>query len=294
MPHATEPVPKNLSQSQDIHDVVEEKYVAKTGFLCQFNGYRTLRPGGSPRQPGYQPNIPAAPHQCRFHCQDASKALSLLVRTPLLQVKLTHFTWNAYYNAAPQEQAGHFLWIPTSGQSNTLPHFPQVLTLEFLEDAVSLFTSLNHTIVVFNALHAGASVNHIHLQAIHHPQRLPIEAAPILNYQTYGLLENYPAQAFVFSPTQVHQIFCWVDRLQQTQIPFNLAMLGTRIILIPRNPQHEIVAEFAGHGTAALGMCGRLTITNQKVYKAINEAVIHSAFQKMVLPAKTIIQTSSK
>ena len=111
---------QNLSQSRDIHGATAKKRVGNTGYLCQFNSYRALRPGASGRPIGRQPDIPEDLLRCRFHCQDITHPLSLLRREPLLQVKFRHFTWNAYYNVAPLEKEGHFLWIPTESPSEQM------------------------------------------------------------------------------------------------------------------------------------------------------------------------------
>ena len=280
----------NLTQSREIQDAVEEKRidVDDVNFVCQFNGYRALRPGGYQRPLGRQPDIPASSDQCRFFCQDRTNSLSLLVRKPLLQVLLKHFTWNAYYNAAPLETDGHFLWVPTplNDPTGALAHFTQKLSLEFLEDAFSLFKQLSQTMLFFNSLHAGASVNHIHFQAIYHKQSLPVETLPLIDKGNYALLDGYPAQLVVFDiNVSAYQIFLWIDWLQKQNIPFNLMFAGQRIILIPRNIEHEVVSEFPGSGVAALGMCGKIITVNRLAYLNANQANIKRMFRKMVLAA---------
>ncbi len=280
---------QNLSQSREIAGAVEEKQIGKRGFICQFNGYRALRPGGAPKPLGKQPDISSAPEHCRFSCQDSRDSLSLRVREPLLQTTLPHFTWSAYYNAAPIDPDGHFLWVPDA----TLTHYPQALSLEFLIDALSLYRQLDHTLLFFNSLHAGASVNHIHFQAMRYHQPLPVEHWPLseVEHERYALLKDYPARVMVFSqdsPPQV--VFSWIDWLQQQQIPFNLMLIGdskassqaARILLIPRNIEHEIVAEFSGNGIAALGLCGKIVTVDRQAYLRADEQMIRQAFAKMV------------
>lgn len=285
---------QNLSQSRDIQGATEEKRVGNTGYLCQFNSFRALRPGPSVRPVGRQPDISANPEHCRFHCQDITHPLSLLRRKPLLQVKFNHFEWNAYYNVAPLEKEGHFLWVPTKSASaaTVLPHVPQKLSPEFLKDAVELFSQLAHTILFFNALHAGASVNHIHWQALYHRQSLPIEASPVVVYRGYHLLNNYPVQAIVFTPkTPINEMFDCIERLQHESIPFNLVMLKERILIVARRSEHEIVSEFPGDGLAALGMCGAIITVDRRAYDTVNVMMIESAFQQMVIPAQQLIDT---
>ena len=264
---------------------------------ASFNGYRALRPGGELKPIGQQPDISPDPERCRFSCQDSRDPLSLLARDPLLQLPLTHFTWRAYYNAAPIGPDGHFLWVPTDSETSaTLSHFPQILSLKFLEDAFSLFDQLQHTLLFFNSLHSGASVNHIHFQAIDYKQPLPVEAWPLNKPEAtsdYATLKDYPARVMVFDKEAIAQkVFAWIDWLQQRHIPFNLMFVGSRIILIPRRIEHEIVSEFPGNGIAALGMCGKIITVNRSAYVKASKETIESAFEKMVLTLPGSIPTN--
>lgn len=283
---------RNLTQAQEIHGAVEEKQIDGLNFICQFNGYRALRPGGQPKPIGQQPDISPDPQRCRFSCQDSRDSLSLLARDPLLQRSLTHFAWRAYYNAAPIEPNGHFLWVPTASDAlpSTLSHLPQILSFELLEDAVSLFKQLRHTLLFFNSLHAGASVNHIHFQAIDYQhndnQPLPVAIWPLTHpsHSGYAALKGYPAQAIVFDEdASAQKIFKWVNRLQRRCIPFNLMFVDSGVVLIPRKIEHEIVSEFPGDGIAALGMCGKIVTINRSAYLKASKETIERAFEKMVL-----------
>ncbi|NEQ54259.1 MAG: hypothetical protein F6K11_29715, partial [Leptolyngbya sp. SIO3F4] len=227
---------QNLTQSHEIEGGIELKQLGGTGYICQYNSYRALRPGASHRPIGRQPDISAAPEDCRFHCQNASHPISLLRREPLLKAKFKHSNWHAYYNVAPLDKDGHFLWIPADSKTDLLPHSPQRLTLEFLDDAIQIFSQLTQTILFFNALHAGASVNHIHLQALYYRYPLPIESASIVDYKGYSILDDYPVQAIVFSTeTPAKEIFTCVDRLDQENIPFNLIMVKEHILVVAKD-----------------------------------------------------------
>jgi hypothetical protein len=281
---------RNLTQGCEIISAIVEKSVGP--YFCQLNGYRALRPGGGDRPVGRQPDIPAAAGQCRFHCQGATHPLSLLRREPLLQVQLPHFTWNAYHNAAPLEKAGHFLWVPTGAPQapRDLPHWPQQLSAALLADALALFEQLTDTILFFNALHAGASVNHIHFQGVYQRQPLPIEAAAVEEYRGVPLVADYPVQAIAYPRhTAVDRIFACLDWLQIQGIPFNLALLSDRVIIVPRQADHEIVAEFPGDSLAALGMCGALKTIDQHAYDRVDAATINRALNKMVLPGRQVV-----
>ena len=279
----------NLTQNREIQSAVEEREIGQIGpgqdFTCQFNGYRALRPGGASKPLGRQPDISAAPEDCRFACQDSTRPLSLLAREPLFTQPLQHFIWNAYYNAAPIEPNGHFLWVPTRNP-NELTHLTQALSLPILEDALTLFKQLSSSLLFFNSLHAGASVNHIHFQSIVSQHRLPAETYPLTQKTTaitsYATPEDYPAFLMMFEPNiPASQIFPHIDQLQTNGVPFNLMITPRFTILIPRNIDFEVVSEFPGNGLAGLGMCGRIITIDRAAYQNANHTDIRNAFQKM-------------
>jgi hypothetical protein len=283
---------RNLSTGTQIQAPVDERTIGPNGFVCQFNGYRALRPGGTSQRLGRQPDISPTPADCRFYCQDPKKSLSLLKRDPLLQVRLRHARWNSYYNATPFEKEGHFLWVPVvvDGATTVIPHFPQMLTAQFVEDLVLLFRHTTRTIVFFNSLHAGASVNHVHAQAVFHKQRLAIEDAGTIEYKAFSILDGYPAQAICFrTNSEVSTIAACVDRLQARGIPFNLILVGERIFLVPRNPEHEIVAEFPGGVLATMEIAGKIITVDRSAYESADKTQIEDAFQKVTLSARKII-----
>jgi len=181
---------KNVTASTDLKPTFIERTVGEMGFVIQFNGYRALRPGGKRPPIGKQSDFSG---DCRFFCHDPSQNLSLLKRDPLIQVALPNWRWNAYYNATPFEQEGHILWIPVKVETTctSLPHFPQELTSEFLEDILALFRNSRRAIIFFNSLHAGASVNHIHWQGVYHKQELAIERAAVVSRGSVTLLDGF-------------------------------------------------------------------------------------------------------
>ncbi len=284
----------NITQSKPIVASDCEKVDLETGFICQFNGYRALRPGGARCSPGRQTDISPDIEQCRFYCQDIEKPLSLLSREKLIQVPLSNFSWNAYYNALPIEKQGHFLWIPVSHDPSApaIPHLPQVITREILEDAITLFRSLSETILFFNSLHGGASVNHIHFQAVYHKDTLPIEFAQTIHFNGYDLLSDYPAQGVIFKIND-DAVFIYkiINELQNCDIPFNLIMLGKRIVVIPRNIEHEIVEEFPGGMLAAMEMSGKLITVDAIAYEQIDAKRIYQALSKATLAPQPIINS---
>ncbi len=291
---------RNLTQNCKIESAVEERAIAhlspdtvhSVDFTCLYNGYRALRPGGARKALGRQPDISPTPEDCRFACQNRDRPLSLLARPPLFQKTFQHFTWNAYYNVSPIEPNGHFLWVPTRS-SNQLTHLPQILSLPLLEDAFALFKQLSQSFLFFNALHSGASVNHIHFQSIESVSQsvpteyrpLPVETFPLTPQADYAVPQDYPAYVMMFDPgSAASKVFKYIDRLQTQGIPFNLMITPRFIILVPRNIDFEIVSEFPGNGLAGLGMCGRIITIDRAAYLSADAASIRSAFQKMSWP----------
>lgn len=281
---------KNLTTGSPVPATVEERTIPGTAFRIQYNGYRALRPGGNPRFAGRQPNIPVEADKCRFYCQDPSQPLSILNRDPLAQVALTHNRWSAYYSAVPFEKEGHFLWMPAvvDGARTVLPHHPQHLTRPILEDMLTLFRRSESMLVFFNALHAGASVNHIHLQSVFHGGRLAIEeiqTSPSSQAPECRLLKGDGANGLVFGPEiATGPLFSAVDRLQSKGIPFNLILLGERIFLIPRKADHEVVPEFPGGVVASMELAGKIITGDQDVFNRINSDSIRTVFGKVTLP----------
>ena len=284
----------NLTQNFEIADSIEQRPIADTGgYFCILNGYRTLRPSDGYPSIGRQPDIPSAPHTCRFYCQNPVHPLSLLNREPLLNVPLPHFTWNAYYNAAPLQPEGHFLWIPTQPE-NSLPHWLQQLTPALIEDALALFAQVSDVILYFNGLHAGASVNHIHFQAVYHTQALPVESAPVKDYKDYQLLTNCLIEPAVFSAERSDQLIHYVEALQRCGLPFNLLMASNRVLVIAKDSAHEIVAELHPNGMAALEVCGAITVSDRATFTSLNASRLKQALQKMVVPASQVIDQLEK
>lgn len=284
---------KNLTTGSPIPATVQERTIPGTTFRIQYNGYRALRPGGNPRSVGRQPDIPGEADQCRFYCQDPAHPLSILRHDPLAQVALSHHRWNGYANAVPFEKRGHFLWIPVlvDGTRTVLPHRTQHLSRPIIEDLLALFRRSESMLFFFNALHAGASVNHIHLQSVFHGERLAIEEAQTLpsKVPSVRLLHGYGANGLVFNrDVAVEILFTAVDRLQSNRIPFNLILVGDRIFLMPRNADQEVVSEFAG-GVASMELAGKIVTNDRDVFERIDRQTIAAVMGKVTLPVGQVL-----
>lgn len=280
---------RNVTRGTDLTATLAEREVGDTGFQIQFNGWRALRPGGKRPSIGKQPDVP---DNCRFFCHDPNQNLSILRRDPLIQVALANWRWDAYYNATPFEKEGHVLWIPVSVENTRtlIPHLPQAITPDFLEDAVVLFRNSRRAIILFNSLHAGASVDHLHFQGVYHKQELAIERA-LFSDEPVSLLDDFLFEVLAFSQeSEANEIFPWIDRFQSRGIPFNLIMVGERIYLIPRNPDHEVVEEFPSGAIASMELAGKMITSDYQLYENMDDGRLRRALKKTTLSRETILQ----
>lgn len=279
---------KNLSTNQVINTAFEEKKISGTEFRCQFNGYRALRPGGSVSRAGRQQDISPHAHECGFYCQDTTQTLSLLRRTPLAQIKLKHHHWNAYYNAAPLEREGHFIWLPIriSGKGLTLPHYLQTLDRAAIEDLFLLHDRSANFVLLFNSLHAGASVNHRHVHAVYRRHPLAIEKQQATACDRFYVLKTYPAEGFMFQGIQsVARVSEYAMKLQESGIPFNLIWAEGRVFLVPRNIEHEVTEEFPFDALSAMDIGGKIVTTDKATYDSMSKERIEAALRKSAITA---------
>lgn len=284
---------KNLSTGRNIDAAIEEKEIPGTEFRCHFNGYRALRPGGRVSNVGRQPDIPPGPAECRFSCQDPKNTLSLLRRVPLAQVRLKNFLWGAYYNVAPLEAEGHFIWVPIQMSDGRLilPHYSQTLGRTIVEDLFLLRGVDSKFILLFNSPHAGASVNHLHVNAVYRRRPFPIEKQRATSCGRFHILSEYPAEVFMFRGDQsVAAVSDCAAKLQELGIPFNLMWIGARAFLAPRNIAHEVTEEFPFDAISAMDICGNLVTTDKATYDSASKERIETALRKSTIDAGKFLQ----
>jgi hypothetical protein len=105
--------------------------------------------------------------------------------------------------------------------------------------------------------------------------------------------DNYIAPGLVFNLEQsAEDIFRWVDKLHQLEIPYNLVMIrdglktdtmGHRIVLFPRDIDHEIISELPNDRPGAPAFWGKLIITKRKIFCELDFPMLTQAFKKMGL-----------
>jgi hypothetical protein len=288
----------NLTTGSAIPARVVERPVGEFGLRCQYNSFRALRPGKATARSYQAANIPEDPAaHCRFYCQDDAVPLSLLRRSSLARLELPNSPWNAYPNAAPLHRDGHLLWIPVAAAEDgrtRIPHRPQRLTAGDLEDLIALAARpANRDFLLFyNAMGAGATVDHLHIQALMRTAPLPIERAGVGEHKGCMILADYPAGGFVFGLEEEDSISAlgkWVARLQDGEVPFNLILAGGRAFLVPRAAGVEAVAEMPGSYVASIEMAGTFITGDPAVFDRVDETTLRAIMGRVTLCPKTLI-----
>jgi hypothetical protein len=276
---------RNLTSGADIRYNIASEQIAE-GFWKSFNPYRCLRPKPLVKRKAGVLDAPSElAAECGFKCDDPKHPWSLLSRDPVNVLLMPGGYWASYYNFSPFEAEGHFLLLPVRVRGNllVLPHFPQRLTREFLADGISLFAAGEGLLFLFNSLHAGASQNHFHFQAVAATQKYAITRHQPPS-GSYAPLENYPIRGLAISiECPLDTIYGFIRRLEAASVPFNLVMTGKAIYLMPRKAECEIVEEFPYGVLASIEMAGRLILSDMANYRDTNYEKVCSAFSKISL-----------
>ncbi len=277
---------RNLTRAADICCSIKNEQIAE-GFWKSFNPYRSLRPKPPAKRKAGVLDAPSeAVAECGFKCDDPKHQWSLLSRDPISVLLMPNGYWASYYNFSPFEEKGHFLWFPVRVRGNllVLPHFPQRITREFLADGISLFAASEGLLFFFNSLHAGASQNHFHYQAV----SIAAQEYAIARNQPpcagYAPLENYLMRGIAISiDCPFDTIYGFIRRLETAAVPFNLLMFGKTIYLMPRRAECEIVEEFPYGVLASMEMAGRFILSDMANYRDTDYARVCSALRKISL-----------
>jgi hypothetical protein len=144
---------------------------------------------------------------------------------------------------------------------------------------------------LFNSLHAGASVNHVHFHSVYRRKPFPIENAGVRKVGDYYVLDGYPASGLVFERNRpVDELWPCIARLQERNFPYNLIAGEERIHLIARDPEHEMVEEFPGGVMASMELSGKLITTDEQFYVNVGQQLINSALAKTTLQSERLLQ----
>lgn len=282
----------DLATGKDILEPTQVKLLS-SGFELHFTPIGKLKPYTPPAGLGRQADLPADPSLCRLACQDPKNPLSIARRDLVLQIALPNFEWRAFPNVAPWEPRGHIIWIPaqTKNGVTTLPHYPQILTRDFIEDFLMIVEASSNLLTFFTSLHAGASANHIHFQSVYYDHQLPVESAERKKMGRYAILEEYPANGLAF-PRDVAVEDYWrvIDKVQKAGYPFNFVALATGIYFFIRHPEHEIVEEFPGRPLGAMEFTGHINTGEIIDLSRVTDAVVAAAFAKITLDSNTLYE----
>lgn len=286
---------KSVSINKTIREKIEEKTVRNGSYVIQFNALRRLRVSRLPKYLGRQEDLPRHEKGCKFCYGNRKQHVSFRERKALSEVLLNNRIWKFYPNDFPIDKNGHFILMPDI--NDIAQRRQQMLITEDIQDMVSLMQNSENLLITYNSLHAGASINHIHFQCIHHEAQLCIEKLEtIFIKEAQGVnvsrLKNYSIQILVFkkteSPNIAEVIFSFVDLLQHKKIPFNILLEKDKVYVIPRNKNAEVVKEFPNQVLGALDMGGRLIITDRTTYTRITNKKIENAFKEITLSLSEI------
>jgi hypothetical protein len=262
------------------------------GLRVQYHPFRESRPGFKKPSVGRQADLASDSWSCRFGCQDPRRNLSLLARQYMAQFMGRNAKWNAYINASPFHPKGHFIWVQVFhyGVNAVLPHTPQRLARETLQDFVGLANSLSNALLFFNSLHAGATVNHLHFQLVFYDEPLAIVSAERVNVGRLTLLHGYPATGLVFERESVEQVWSCVDVLQESKVPFNLIAVDGTLYLFPRNADHEVVEELPGGVVASMELAGMVITGQQQIFDGVTDEILARALNKVTLSPAHLVR----
>src|SRR4029079_10688586 len=124
-------------------------------------------------RPGRRPDQNFSPEKCRFGCLDVRTPNSILVRPVLMEIRGQSSTLAVLPQLAPLEPA-HVILIPCDETDpHRYPHLDELLTAELVTAMFQMSAAAPDWIFVFNSMHAGATVRHLHLQALRLGTSLP-------------------------------------------------------------------------------------------------------------------------
>ena len=249
------------------------------GLLIKLNEFRRLRPAPPIDRPGRRPDQDFSSGKCRFGCLDVRIPNSILVRPVLMQIRGLSGKLAVLPQLAPLEPA-HVILIPCDETGpHRYPHLDQFLSAQLVTDMFHMSAAAPDWIFVFNSMHAGATVRHLHLQALRLGTSLPIEGATLQNEPTRQAISDarFPGGGLIFVQQAEAALITAIMELQAGDIPLNLLVKGGRAFLFPRHPDHEIAESFPYSGFAAMEMAGIIYTSSQEAFDAAtDEAVEHA------------------
>jgi hypothetical protein len=266
--------------------------IGPSGFIVDWNPFRAARPfpGNGMKPEGADSS---GTHGCSFECQKAVTDLSLLHRPTLIEpLDLGNWLWALYPQLAPIETALHFILVPVrkTGRAIKIPHLPQVMTREFLEDLFRFADKNGDLMLFFNGKGAGASVDHFHVQGVPNHLELPLRKARIMGRGGHRVIEDYPASGAVF-PVDEGASSAWslLTRLQDRGIPFNIVFLDWRAYIFPRCAP-SVVLGGRSRAIASFELAGHFIIPEERSEGEIRAEDLEEALRKVTLPMGDLLR----
>ena len=291
------PAAKNITTGEEIDVRIIKDTIPGTDFTKEFHPIRALRVdvNATISPIGRQPDMPAHSEKCGFYCTDEGNPLSLLRRQPLLEARAEDRLWQFFHTPFVMEPNGHLICVPDI--SNADQRREQALTYNDIKDIINIMARSDNAMAFFNAKHAGATVNHIHFQMLHHDSKLAIEKASFAHKANVegvdiSLSKNYPINTILvesLNPAQLADaVYTLVELLQKKGIPFNVVFIGNKVYIFPRNINAERVSEFRDSGLASMELAGKTILTNRDTYDGVTAQRINSALEKISLSEEEV------
>jgi hypothetical protein len=256
----------------------EPPRVTASGLTIKLNEFRRLRPASPILKPGRRPEESFAAEACRFGCQNAEAPNSILRRPVLLRIRGREGELAVIPQLAPLEPA-HVLLVPRKGKD--FPHIDQLLFPELVGEMFAMSAAAPGWMFVFNSMHAGATVRHLHLQGVRWADPLPIEGAVTRREQGFTIIDDprFPAGGFLFDTAEAWHLSNAIEILQKSGYPLNLLLKAGRAFLFPRHPDHEIVASFPYSGFASMEMAGVIYTSSREAFEAATDERIEETLR---------------
>jgi hypothetical protein len=285
---------RNLTEGKDVEYKVTEEIVPESMFIREFNPFEGFAEKVRPRISGRQPDLPDHSQRCGFSCMDASIETSMLNRKPVAVFKVNGELWQAYSKRIFADKRGHLVLIPDI--TNPENKRGQLITGKDIGAVISMSNESRNTVILYNSLHAGASVNHIHFHLVYHGERLPIEyenfekTVTISDVNVYRSTD-YGIKVIMLEGQNKQEVSSvalgFISRLQDEGIPFNLLIANGKVYIMPRNIENEVVSEFP-RPIGIRELYGKFTAYNQTEIDELTKEKIASAFNKLSLTEEQI------
>jgi len=245
-----------------LHRTVHDRY------RLEFNEFRQIRPVN---------RNTTDVSECGFGCQASpvealqnTHSLSLLNRPVLFSHTSRHGRWAGFANGSIIEPAGHFLLVHHTNDVGTpefsLPHEPQTMTREVLEDLVQIHTHYKAGFLAFyNHLQAGGSQNHLHLQLVARRYCYPLESARVVEFDPLKRIVDYPAHGSAVPLSATEWLWEQISQLEERSVPYNLVLILSRAYLFVRPRPASVENRLRGR-LACLELAGRFILSDYSIF----------------------------